>query len=136
MTRRRLLLAGLLAGVFLLSTACDGGGDPPPPPSADGPSTTQDPGPGTPVSVKAGDLFLDPTEVTVPAGAVTFNYVNEGAQVHTLVLEGIDGFKLQVDARGDTDTGNVALDRKGRYTMYCDIPGHRAAGMEGMVVVQ
>ncbi len=136
MTRRRLLLAGLLAGVFLLSTACGGGGDSPPPSAEDGASSDPDPGPGTPVTVKAGDLFLDPTEVSVPPGAVTFTYVNEGAQHHTLRIDGVAGFLLEVDAKGDTDEANVALDRRGRYSMYCDVPGHREAGMEGMVVVK
>lgn len=71
----------------------------------------------------------------MPAGAVTFTYVNDGAQMHTLKIDGIGHFKLQVAARGDTDRGNVAL-RPGRYTLYCDVAGHRAAGMESTVVVQ
>ena len=138
MTRRRLLLAGLLAGVFLLPTACEGDDPSPASSTADTSDTTpaSDPGPGTPVTVKAGDLFLDPAEVTVPPGAVTFTYVNDGVQRHTLVIDGVDGFMLEVMARGDTDQGNVALERRGRYSMYCDVPGHREAGMEGMVVVK
>jgi plastocyanin len=137
MTARRLQFASLLAGVFLLLSACNGGGEEPrPTTSAGGSTSAPDPGPGTPVTIKAGDLFLDPTEVTVPPGPVTFTYVNEGAQTHTLVIEGIEGFKLEVKAKGDTASGNVALDRRGRYTMYCDIPGHRAAGMESTLVVR
>jgi plastocyanin len=137
MTGRRLQFASLLAGVFVLLTACNGGGDDPRPPhSAGGSTSAPDPGPGTPVTVKAGDLFLEPTEVTVPPGAVTFTYVNEGAQAHTLLIEGVGRFRLEVAAKGDTDSGNVALERRGRYTLFCDIPGHRAAGMEGMVVVR
>ena len=137
MTARRLQFASLLAGVIVLLGACDGGGgEPRPTPSAEGSTSTPDPGPGTPVDVKGGDLFLDPTEITVPPGAVTFNYVNIGAQAHTLLIEGVPGFKLQVNAKGDADTGNVALERRGRYTLYCDIAGHRAAGMESALVVR
>ena len=137
MTRRHLLLAGLLAGVFSLFPACDGGGgDTPPQASADGATPAPDPGPGTPVTIEAGDLFMKPTEVTVPPGPVTFTYVNAGVQEHTLLIDGVAGFKLKVQARGDSDTANVALDRRGRYSMYCDVPGHREAGMEGMVVVR
>ncbi|MGH8975691.1 MAG: plastocyanin/azurin family copper-binding protein [Acidimicrobiia bacterium] len=137
MTGRRLQFASLLAGVVVLLSACNGGGDDPrPPASAGGSTSTPDPGPGTPVTVKAGDLFLEPTEVTVPPGPVTFTFVNEGAQAHDLLIEGVEGFKLEVKAKGDTDKGNVALDRRGRYTMFCDVPGHRAAGMEGTVMVR
>lgn len=138
MTARRLQFASLLAGAFLVLTACNGGGEEPRPTTSAGGSTSApaDPGPGTPVTIKAGDLFLDPTEITVPPGPVTFTYVNEGAQTHTLLIEGIEGFRLEVKAKGDTASRNVALDRRGRYTMFCDIPGHRAAGMESTLVVQ
>lgn len=78
---------------------------------------------------------MEPKEATVPPGAVTLNYVNEGALVHTLLIEGIGGFKLEVPSKGDTDSGNVAL-KPGRYTFYCDVPGHRPVGMEGTLVVQ
>ncbi|MGH8990887.1 MAG: cupredoxin domain-containing protein [Acidimicrobiia bacterium] len=136
MTRRRLLLAGLLAGVFTLSPACDGGGDDSPPEtSADGATPASDPGPGAPFTVEAGDLFLKPTDLTVPTGAVTFTYVNIGAQAHNLLIDKIEGFKLEVAAKGDTDKGNVELPL-GRYTLYCDVPGHRAAGMEANLVAQ
>lgn len=136
MDRRRLQFASLLAGVFVLLAACDGGGASPPPSSADGTTSGRpDPGPGTPVTIKAGDLFLAPPEVTVPPGAVTFTYVNEGAQAHTLLIEGVVGFKLEVAKKGDTDSGNVALE-PGRYALYCDVPGHRAAGMESTLVAQ
>jgi plastocyanin len=135
MTRRRLQSASLLAGVFVLLAACGGGGsDTPPPSSADG-ATGPPVGPGTPVTIKAGDLFMEPKEATLPPGAVTLTYVNEGAQAHTLLIDGIGGFKLDVAAKGDTDTGNVAL-KPGRYTFYCDVPGHRALGMEGTLVVR
>jgi plastocyanin len=136
MTRRRLQFASLLAGVFVLLAASGcGGPDTPPASSADG-ATRPPVGPGTPVTIKAGDLFLEPLETTVAPGAITFTYVNEGAQAHTLLIEGVEGFKLEVAAQGDSDKGNVALDRRGRYTIFCDIPGHRAAGMEGTVIVR
>ncbi|MGH9038141.1 MAG: plastocyanin/azurin family copper-binding protein [Acidimicrobiia bacterium] len=135
MTRRRLQFASLLAVVFVLLAACKGGGSGTPPPSAADGVTRPPVGPGTPVTIKAGDLFLEPAEATVPPGPVTFTYVNEGVQAHTLLIEGVGGFKLEVASRGDTDTGNVAL-KPGPYKLYCDVPGHQAAGMESTLVVQ
>lgn len=135
MTRRRLQFASLLAGVFVLLAACGGGGSDTPPSSAADGVTRPSVGPGTPVTIKAGDLFLQPAETTVPPGPVTFTYVNEGAQAHDLLIDGVGGFKLEVAAKGDTDTGNVDL-KPGRYTLYCDVPGHRPAGMESTLVVQ
>ncbi|HEY3238711.1 MAG TPA: plastocyanin/azurin family copper-binding protein [Acidimicrobiia bacterium] len=135
MTSRRLQFASLLAGVFVLFAACDGGGSGTPPPSAADGVTRPPVGPGTPVTIKAGDLFLEPPETTVPPGAITFTYMDVGVQAHTLLIDGVGGFKLEVASKGDTDTGNVAL-KPGRYTLYCDVPGHRAAGMESTLVVQ
>ncbi len=135
MTRRRLQFASLLAGVFVLSAACGGGGPDTPPSSAADGVTRPSVGPGTPVTIKGGDLYLQPAETTVPPGPVTFTYVNEGAQAHDLLIDGVGGFKLEVVAKGDTDTGNVDL-KPGRYTLYCDVPGHRLAGMESTLVVQ
>jgi plastocyanin len=135
MISRRLQFASLLAGVFLLLAACGGGGSGSPPPSAADGATKPPVGPGTPVTIKAGDLFLEPKEAAVPPGVVSLTYVNEGAQAHTLLIDGVGGFELEVAAKGDTDSGNVSL-KRGRYTLYCDVPGHREIGMESTLVVR
>lgn len=85
------------------------------------------------VTVVGFDSFsFDQDEYTVPAGEVTFEYVNEGQLRHTLVVEGEDDFKLAVNARGDTDRGSIELE-PGEYVIYCDEPGH--AGMEATLTV-
>jgi plastocyanin len=89
---------------------------------------------GTALDVEAHDISFTPKELQATAGDVTIRYTNSGAIQHTLLIEGVDGFKLDVTKSGDADTGTVNL-APGAYTMYCDVPGHRAAGMEGRLVV-
>ena len=69
------------------------------------------------------------------AGDVHITYRNDGSIGHTLLIEGVDGFKLDVAGRGDVDEGSVTL-APGTYTMYCDVAGHRQAGMHGTLEVQ
>lgn len=90
---------------------------------------------GADVTVHAKDsLKFDKSDYTAKAGDVTIGYVDDGSLTHTLLIEGKDGFKLQVTSRGDTKTGSVNL-TAGSYTVFCDIPGHKAAGMQATLNV-
>jgi uncharacterized cupredoxin-like copper-binding protein len=53
--------------------------------------------------------------------------------VHTLLVDEVDDFKLQVNTNGDTDTGTVELE-PGEYRLYCDVPGHTS--MEATLTVE
>lgn len=86
------------------------------------------------VTVEAHDISFPEDTYSAAAGTVAIEYVNEGAIPHTLVIEDVDGFKLEVAASGDVDEGSVDLEA-GDYTLYCDIPGHRDAGMEATLEV-
>ena len=67
-------------------------------------------------------------------GLVKIEYVLDGFQSHTLVIEGIeDDFKLEVGSN-KTDIGEVQL-KAGRYILYCDVAGHRTSGMEAKLLV-
>jgi plastocyanin len=97
--------------------------------------TTPEPAAGAPTSltVEAHDIAFDRDAYRVAAGPADIEYVQEGTLPHTLVIEAsdggaVDGFKLEVDG-DDTDTGTVDLPA-GDYRIYCDVPGHRDAGME------
>jgi plastocyanin len=78
-------------------------------------------------------LKFQATEFTTKPGINEIKYVDKGG-THTLLFDETEltGFKLQVPP---DDSGKVELE-KGEYTIFCDIPGHRAAGMEATVKVE
>jgi plastocyanin len=124
----RMLIRTAVA-VFLIALplgACSGGS------SASGPVA------GADVTVHAKDtLRFDKTEYTAKAkaGEVKIGYVNDGSLTHTLVIDGHPEFnKLQVTSKGQSEIGTAQL-QPGTYQIYCDIPGHRAAGMQANLVV-
>jgi plastocyanin len=86
----------------------------------------------TTLEIKGGNFFFDPKDAEVPAGIVAIKMESEGG-LHTLVFDDdkVPGFKLEAGS-GKSDELKVDL-KPGKYTIYCDIPGHREAGMEGTI---
>ena len=82
------------------------------------------------ITVKGGNFFFDPKDIEAPAGVVAIKLESEGG-LHDLVFDDdkVPGFKLEASS-GKSDELKVNL-KPGKYTIYCDIPGHREAGMEG-----
>ena len=70
---------------------------------------------------------------TTQAGINEIKYVDKGG-THTLVFAEpeLAGFELQVPP---DDSGKVEL-KAGDYTIFCSIPGHRAAGMVATLTVE
>jgi plastocyanin len=87
-----------------------------------------------PVEVEAGDLFFKPKEFTAASGPVTIKLTNKGAIQHNLVVAEDSSFKKIDLAPGASGTGTLNA-KPGTYTLYCDIPGHRPAGMEAKLTV-
>ena len=79
-------------------------------------------------------LKFQATDFPTTAGINEITYVGKGG-THTLVFEEAEfrGFKLAVNG-DEVDTGKIEFE-PGTYVMYCDVPGHRAAGMEATVTV-
>ena len=67
------------------------------------------------------------------AGIVQIDY--NGASGHTLAIQDpkFDGFLLESSA-GGRKSGKVQL-AAGKYTIYCTVPGHEAAGMKATITV-
>jgi len=127
---------GLAAALAL--GACGGGGGggatTEPAPTAATPAATDPAATGTALSIEAREFSLSPSDLHAAAGNVAIQYTNAGAIEHTLIIDGVAGFKLDVAKAGDVDTATVKLE-PGTYTLYCDIPGHRQAGMEDHLTV-
>jgi plastocyanin len=136
MTRRCLLLPGLAALLVVLSGCGGGYGDS----AGDNRAAAATTATGAEqadeshLTISAGDLFFKPKEATAPAGRIEVTYVNDGQIEHTLLIEGKKDLNLKVE-KGGEDKGSVEL-QPGDYTFYCDVPGHRSAGMELKVHVQ
>jgi len=79
-------------------------------------------------------LKFQATEFSTIAGVNEIVYVGKGG-LHSLVFEEAQyrGFRLAVNGE-EVDQKKIELE-PGTFTIYCDIPGHRAAGMVATLVV-
>jgi plastocyanin len=83
-----------------------------------------------PAQFVAADIMYEQAPEEVPAGTVPMTLVNEGTIEHNVVIEELGEDRVLDAAAGETDSAEVEL-QPGDYTYYCDVAGHRAAGMEG-----
>lgn len=131
-TRGRRVGVTLVAALGVVGLGACGGGD-----GADGDSAERGnlPIQGAPTIDVVGDNFrFDPERLSVAAGELNVAFTSEDI-FHTFVIDRAGGEEVVAAAeRGETDRGGVSLD-PGEYVFYCDVPGHRAAGMEGILVV-
>ena len=126
MPRRRRVLVALVPALVLAACGSSAG------------SSTTDTTPANPnLTVIAQEIHFDKKEYSVPAGEVRVAFPNEGVQTHTLIVQDPKGNdiapKLRVAPK--KETGGVYQLTPGTYTIYCDITGHRAAGMVATLTV-
>lgn len=87
------------------------------------------------IEVSMVDLAFEPSDLTIAADTDTsIVLTNEGAAPHNFYVDDLDVHSRTLRA-GDTETLTVNLPA-GTYTFYCDIPGHRQAGMVGTLTVE
>ena len=131
MTNKRLTWIGALVVAGAVLAGCggdDGGGG-----GGNGLSSGSGGGGDTVTVVAQDSLRFDRDEYTASAGEVTIDYETSGNLTHTLLIDGVDDFKLTVTSSGDTDEGTVELE-PGDYRIFCDIPGHES--MEATLTVE
>jgi plastocyanin len=83
-----------------------------------------------------GALSYNTKQLTAKAGKVTIAMTNMSPLEHNLtVAEGTKVLGATPTFVGGTKQLTLTL-KPGKYTFYCSVPGHRAAGMEGTLTVQ
>lgn len=89
------------------------------------------------VTIESGNLFFKPRTVTLTQpGIYELKLLNTQSGEHTLVFGSkVPGFRLDVVGPDTSQQAKIDL-KTGSYTFWCDLPGHRAAGMEGKIIVQ
>jgi len=103
-----------------------------------GPPTSSNGAPSGSTTVMQMDFQFKPKAITVPAGKVVFFLDNSGPSAHDMVIADSTGKSVARSSlvqSGDTFTFTIENLPAGSYVFYCDVPGHRAAGMEGTLTV-
>ncbi|MBI4235831.1 MAG: cupredoxin domain-containing protein [Chloroflexi bacterium] len=99
-----------------------------------------EPGREVPVAAEErgdGRMAFEPARVTVRAGeGVTFVVTNRGAGDHEFESDEAGIEEVLILPGRTRRVPWRAPSRAGSYPVYCDISGHREAGMEMMVVVE
>jgi plastocyanin len=121
MHKKLFVIAALLVVMALALTACGGGGGAPAPEPLN-------------VTLKGQDIKYDVTTITAKAGQViNVTYINEGALDHTFLIDGM--VTEQKAAPGQTINFSFTAPAAGTYQFYCDVAGHKEAGMVGTLTV-
>jgi hypothetical protein len=85
------------------------------------------------VTVESNDIYFEPAELTISADTdVTISLPNAGAAPHNF---SIDELGISVDiASGATEETTISAPA-GTYEYYCNVPGHKQAGMVGTLII-
>jgi plastocyanin len=140
MTKRASALVIVLAAFALALAACGGGNDEAATTSGGGAATSGGGGGGgSTVQISAdpsGALEFEESSVEATAGSVTIDFTNDSSLPHDVKIEGngVNGEGTD-EVTGGSTSATVDL-QAGTYTFYCSVDGHRAAGMEGTLVVK
>jgi plastocyanin len=83
-----------------------------------------------------GMLKFDTSSLTAKAGKVTLDMANPSPVSHAIGVKG-NGVTQQGQTVGQGSNSTVTVTLKpGKYTFYCPVDGHEAAGMKGTLTVK
>jgi plastocyanin len=85
----------------------------------------------------SGAFNFDTDQLSAKTGSVTIDFDNPAAVSHDVVIEDSGGKQLaKSDLVAKDQTSVTANLKPGKYTYFCDVPGHREGGMEGTLTVK
>jgi len=85
------------------------------------------------VEVESYDIYFEPDELSIPADTdVNVRLPNAGAALHNF---SIDELGIDVDIAPGATEEVVINAPAGEYEYYCNVPGHKPAGMSGTLTV-
>jgi plastocyanin len=105
-------------------------------------------GSGAPAVEKGGKLSIEASplgqlsyvtsKASASAGAVTVEMPNKSGVTHNIAIQqGTSGAVVGASSFTANGVASVKVTLKpGTYTFFCQVPGHRAAGMEGKITVK
>jgi plastocyanin len=89
----------------------------------------------TEVAIESIDIDFNVDTIEIPANTdVTITITNNGVAAHDFVVEGTEIDSGYING-GSSATVTVNL-APGEYVFFCSVPGHRAAGMVGTLIVK
>ena len=84
------------------------------------------------VTIAIDEMTYAPRDVTIKADTdVTLRLVNNGAAAHNVTIDGLGNVGQMLAAGEETEV--VVNLPEGNYGFGCDVPGHRIAGMTGVI---
>ena len=87
------------------------------------------------LSTDPQQLKYNTNKLTAKAGKVTITMTNMSSLQHDIALKGGVDVKGDVVGQGGKSVITTTL-KPGKYTFYCSVDGHEAAGMNGELDVQ
>ena len=85
------------------------------------------------VEVDLSEFKVAPAMITASAGD-TLRVVNKGTMSHQLTVQGTS-LATALIAPGQAATLDTSSLSAGNYTVYCNVPGHKALGMQAMLTL-
>jgi plastocyanin len=117
-----------------------------PQPSAESTTTTTQKPTGAAPSAKASTVKLaadptsiayDTTQLSGSAGQVTIDFTNPSSVTHDVCLTSPSGQEIGCSPTISQDSTKLSENLKpGKYTFFCSVDGHEAAGMKGTLTVK
>lgn len=87
------------------------------------------------IDIRATEFSFEPDEIQVDEGeTVRLRLINAGSLSHNLHLEGVS-VKTETVQSDSTATVRFTAPSAGTVQFFCDVPGHKQAGMTGQIEV-